>query len=76
MKRPDDKEPEAAGGRAAERLREFLRQRLPPEASAEEVQAEAERLTKEETERSQNQTKPEMEPPPPQQPDPGNANPE
>jgi hypothetical protein len=53
MKRPGDHDPEPPGGGAAERLREFLRQRLPPNASDEEIQADVERLAKEETERSQ-----------------------
>jgi hypothetical protein len=48
MKRPGDDEPEPEGGRAAERLREFLRQRLQREPSPEEQQAEAERRKKEE----------------------------
>lgn len=30
MRRPDDPEPEPEGGRAAERLREFLAEHLPP----------------------------------------------
>jgi hypothetical protein len=53
MKGPGDEESEPPGGRAAERLREFQRQRLPPDATPEEIQAEAERLAKEaEEERS------------------------
>jgi hypothetical protein len=72
MNRPGDKEPEPSGGRAAERLKEFLRQRLPPDASPEEIQAESERLEKEEAERSQSPTHAE---PPPQPPDPDIDNP-
>ena len=64
MKRPGDNEPEPPGGRAAERLREFLRQRLPPNASPEEIRAEAERLAKEETERSKSRPNTEADPPP------------
>jgi hypothetical protein len=37
---PNDNEPEPTGGRAAERLREFLAKRLPPGASVEELNAE------------------------------------
>jgi hypothetical protein len=67
MKRPGDNEPEPEGGRAAERLREFLRQRLPPDASAEEIQAE--------TERWKQKNEVEQEPSsPPQKPDPGSDN--
>ena len=40
MKRPGDNEPEPEGGRAAERLREFLKERLPAGASPEELNAE------------------------------------
>src|SRR5579871_6006853 len=36
MKRPGDNEPEPEGGRAAERLREFLRERLPQDVDTEE----------------------------------------
>jgi hypothetical protein len=52
MKRPGDEEPEPPGGRAAERLREFLRQRLPPDASTEEAQNETESEGKQETNNS------------------------
>jgi hypothetical protein len=40
MQRPSDNEPEPTGGRAAERLREFLARRLPPGASPDEINAE------------------------------------
>jgi hypothetical protein len=42
MKRPGDEQPEPPGGRAAERLREFLRERLPAETPSEEAQNENE----------------------------------
>jgi hypothetical protein len=64
MKRPGDNEGEPPGGRAAERLREILRQRLPENASPEDIQAEAERLAKEEAERSQNRPNTEADPQP------------
>ena len=38
MKRPGDDQPESPGGRAAERLGEFLRQRLPAGASPQETE--------------------------------------
>jgi hypothetical protein len=77
MKRPGDNEPEPAGGRAAERLREFLRQRLPENASPEEVQAETERWKKQEAERSPSQQEAEEEPSPaPRKPRQGSDNPE
>ena len=41
MERPGDPEPEAKGGRAAERLREFLKERLPEGGSPEELNPEA-----------------------------------
>ena len=40
MKRSGDEEPEPPGGRAAERLREFLRERLPVAAPSDESQLE------------------------------------
>lgn len=40
MRRAGDNEPEPEGGRAAERLREFLKERLPEGASPEELNAE------------------------------------
>jgi hypothetical protein len=49
MRRPGDEEPEPAGGRAAERLREFLRQRVPSDAASEEAQKETESGGKQET---------------------------
>ena len=36
MRKPDDKSPEPPGGRAAERLREFRRQRVPEDHVATE----------------------------------------
>jgi hypothetical protein len=49
MRPPDDTEPEPPGGRAAERLREFLAQRFPrglrPEESPREQAADADRDT-------------------------------
>ena len=46
-RRPDDNEPEPPGGRAAERLREFIAQRFPrglrPAESAREEAADADR---------------------------------
>jgi len=42
MKRPGDEEPEPPGGRAAERLREFLRERLPAETPSEKARNENE----------------------------------
>lgn len=47
MRRPGDNEPEPEGGRAAERLREFLQERLPAGASPEELNAEIAKLKKE-----------------------------
>jgi hypothetical protein len=47
MKRPGDDEPEPEGGRAAERLREFLQERLPAGASPEELNAEIAKWKKE-----------------------------
>jgi len=47
MERPGDNEPEPEGGRAAERLREFLRERLPAGASPEELNAEIAKWKKE-----------------------------
>jgi hypothetical protein len=47
MKRPGDKEAEPEGGRAAERLREFLKERLPQGASPEELNPEAAKWKKE-----------------------------
>jgi hypothetical protein len=49
MRRPGDNEPEPLGGRAAERLREFLRQRVPSDAPSEEAQNETESGGKKET---------------------------
>jgi len=40
MKKPGDETPDPPGGRAAERLREFLDQRLPPGASPEDLNPE------------------------------------
>jgi hypothetical protein len=40
MKLPDDKQPEPEGGRAAERLREFKRQRSPQDPGSEQQEAE------------------------------------
>ena len=36
MRNPEDKSPEPPGGRAAERLREFKKQRIPQDQPAEE----------------------------------------
>jgi hypothetical protein len=47
MRRPGDTEAEPEGGRAAERLREFLKKRLPPGASPEELNAEIAKWKKE-----------------------------
>jgi hypothetical protein len=47
MRRPGDTEREPKGGRAAERLREFLKERLPPGASPEELNPEAAKSKKE-----------------------------
>lgn len=47
MRRPGDNEPEPEGGRAAERLREFLQKRLPAGASPEELNAEIAKWKKE-----------------------------
>jgi len=76
MKRPADNEPEPEGGRAAERLREFQRQRHLPDASPEDTQKEAERRKKEEAERSQSPTEAGQEPAPPREQDPGSGKPE
>ena len=46
MKRPNENEPEPKGGRAAERLREFLKERLPEGVSPEELNPEAEKRKK------------------------------
>jgi hypothetical protein len=77
MKRPGDNEPEPPEGRAAERLREFLRQRLPADASPEEIRAETERGKAKGTEGTQGQTETEQGPSAqPQKRDPGSDNPE
>ena len=55
MRQPADDESEPEGGRAAERLREFLAKRLPPGASVEELNAEIAKLKKENAERSQSE---------------------
>jgi hypothetical protein len=47
MRGPHDEKAEEEGGRAAERLREFLAKRLPPGASAEEINAEISKWEKE-----------------------------
>jgi hypothetical protein len=53
MRRPAGDEPEPEGGRAAERLREFLAKRLPPGASPEELNAEIAKWKNEERSRSE-----------------------
>lgn len=40
MKKPGDETPDPPGGRAAERLREFLEKRLPPGATPEDLNPE------------------------------------
>ncbi len=55
MRRPGDDGPEPEGGRAAERLREFLAKRLPPGASVEELNAEIARWKKEHEEHSRSE---------------------
>ena len=40
MRNPEDDQPTPPGGRAAERLKEFLERRLPPGASPEELNPE------------------------------------
>ena len=55
MPQPDEDEPESAGDRAAERLREFLAKRLPPGASIEELNAEIVKGKKEHEEQSQSE---------------------
>ena len=51
MRNPEDDQPSPPGGRAAERLREFLEKRLPPGASPEELNPEvAEEKRKKENE--------------------------
>jgi hypothetical protein len=52
MRRRGQDEPEPEGERAAERLREFLKKRLPPGASPEELNAEIAKWTKENQNRS------------------------
>jgi hypothetical protein len=55
MRQPADGESEPEGGRAAERLREFLEKRLPPGAPVEELNEEIAKLVKEHAERSRSE---------------------
>ena len=47
MRGPHDNELEREGGRAAERLREFLAKRLPPGSSVDDITAEISKETEE-----------------------------
>jgi hypothetical protein len=69
MKRPGDKDSQQ-DDHAAERLREFLRQRLGAGASPDEIQKEIERLANAETEGSETQKAADETSPPIQQADP------
>jgi len=52
MRRPGDSKPEPEGGRAAERLRDFLSKRLPPGGSPEDLNPERAKEAKQAEERS------------------------
>jgi len=64
MKRPGDNEPDPVGGRAAERLREFLRERLPEGMSPDEANPHIDHLTAETPKRSELETEPDNATPP------------
>jgi len=49
MQRPDDDEPEQPGGHAARRLEDFLRGRLPPGVSPEQLNPELAKKKKDES---------------------------
>ena len=55
MQGPHDDKLEQEGGRAAERLREFLAKRLPPGASIEDINAEVAKWKKENEEHPGNE---------------------
>jgi hypothetical protein len=64
VKRPGENKPDPVGGRAAERLREFLRERLPEGMSPEEINPQAEQRISETQTRSELENQPEKATPP------------
>ena len=56
MRRPDDKDPDPKGGRAAERLKEFLRERAPAGLPSEEEKEKEEGSTEQNPESPSNPT--------------------